>query len=494
MRLTWHEYKYYPYERMLAIREAASLFGDSVIREAPDGIDLLGKTDFSLSTRLTYFAGAADEHHAVQTIQSRLEGAVRRRKARQSTRYSVHGLHEYKGKFNPQVVRAILNILGVAPGQRVLDPFCGSGTTLVECSHFGAIGHGVDINPFAVFLANAKLLALSTPAEKLRSTLNNLCTALKRPNCARTPAEDDTRSRYLKSWFDPKILQSIEIVRNLIEGRAESQVPIFLAITSNLLRDYSLQDPKDLRIRRRRSPLPTVPIADAFISATRQFIDNLEAAQSVLDHQPTASRANLLDTTALTFDSTAAPFDAVITSPPYAMALPYIDTQRLSLVWLKLIHPDQISVLESELVGSRESRGKARKSMDSELRHNQGNLPNAQAEFCNQLKCAVGPNDGFRRQAVPRLLYRYFVSMQQSFRAIGRAVRSGAPFALIVGHNHTTLDGTRYDIETPAHLANIASNEGWNVRELMPLQTYQRYGYHMNNAIGAETLIILEKA
>ena len=83
--------------------------------------------------------------------------------------------------------------------------------------------------------------------------------------------------------------------------------------------------------------------------------------------------------------------------------------------------------------------------------------------------------------------------MQQSFRTIGRVIRPGAPFALIVGHNHTTLSGTRYDIETPAHLANIASNEGWNIRELLPLQTYQRYGYHMNNAIGAETLIILEK-
>ena len=72
-------------------------------------------------------------------------------------------------------------------------------------------------------------------------------------------------------------------------------------------------------------------------------------------------------------------------------------------------------------------------------------------------------------------------------------MRPKAPFTLIVGHNHSVLGGVRYDIETPTHLANIASSAGWVVEELLPLQTYQRYGYRMNNAIGAETLISLRK-
>ena len=92
---------------------------------------------------------------------------------------------------------------------------------------------------------------------------------------------------------------------------------------------------------------------------------------------------------------------------------------------------------------------------------------------------------------MPVLLYRYFASMRNSFRAVRRVMRSGAPFTLIVGHNHTVLGGARYDIDTPSHLAALASQVGWRVDELMPLQTYRRYGYHVSNAVRAETLVVL---
>ena len=57
------------------------------------------------------------------------------------------------------------------------------------------------------------------------------------------------------------------------------------------------------------------------------------------------------------------------------MALPYIDTQRLSLVWLNLIKPERIRDLESELIGSREMRGRNRLHMISDIRSNEDNLP-----------------------------------------------------------------------------------------------------------------------
>ena len=70
-------------------------------------------------------------------------------------------------------------------------------------------------------------------------------------------------------------------------------------------------------------------------------------------------------------------------------------------------------------------------------------------------------------------------------------IKKGAPFALIVGSNHTVLGGVRFSIDTPRHLTQIARSCGWEHEETIPLQTYQRYGYHMNNAILSEGLIIL---
>ena len=153
MLLTWHDYDYYSYERELAAREVAALLDNPTLHKVPSGFELLDKNDSQAAARLTYFADIIDNQGLVETLQSRLEKITRLGKKRQATRYSVHGMHEYKGKFNPQVAKVMLNIFGIQPDHHVLDPFCGSGTTLVECAHIGTLSYGIDINPFAVFFS-----------------------------------------------------------------------------------------------------------------------------------------------------------------------------------------------------------------------------------------------------------------------------------------------------------------------------------------------------
>jgi hypothetical protein len=62
-------------------------------------------------------------------------------------------------------------------------------------------------------------------------------------------------------------------------------------------------------------------------------------------------------------------------------------------------------------------------------------------------------------------------------------MKPGAPFALIVGHNHTVLSSIRRDIDTPSHLKGLAVSVGWKIEEAVELQTYQRYGLHSANAV-----------
>ena len=71
-----------------------------------------------------------------------------------STRYAAHGIHEYKGKFNPQVVHSLLNQYFDFnyKDKFVYDPFAGSGTTLLEASLMGIHAVGTDVNPLAVLI------------------------------------------------------------------------------------------------------------------------------------------------------------------------------------------------------------------------------------------------------------------------------------------------------------------------------------------------------
>lgn len=492
MELVRHGYKYYPYELELADREARVLFPDARISETDSGIKVLGKFDETVADRLVYYAATKTSGKTMATLQGKLERVNGVESRRQATRYSAHGLHEYKGKFNPQIARAILNILDIPVGARVMDPFCGSGTSLLECAHLGMDATGTDINPLAVFLANAKIEAVRLPKGKLEKELSGVLDEFKHARVSK-PVDEKAQARidYLSAWFEPDILRVIERLRAAIEHANAGCVPAFLAVASNLLRDYSQQDPVDLRIRRRKSPLPDMPFVDAFSASALAFVAKLEDTKKVLPKLRGSGRAWLHDSRELGSASFigAKKFDCALTSPPYATALPYIDTQRLSLVWLGLAEPSNILRLESRLVGSREVREK--KQALADLKSNAAGLPVVQASYCMSLQDALSDSDGFRRRAVPLLLYRYFAGMAAVFRTLRPSMKDGAPFALIVGTNHTVLGGNRFDIDTPQHLAELAEANGWSHQESVPLQTYQRYGYHTGNAVTGEAMVIV---
>lgn len=487
MKLEWGAYKHFPYEKELALREISALIGND-IHFGDDGHVFADIKDVQNAQLLTYFASFSVEGKSHDTVQKQLEQSASSSNRKQSTRYSVHGLHEYRGKFNPQVCRALMNILAVPRGGVLLDPFCGSGTTLIEAAHSSIRSVGTDLNPLAVFIANAKLKAIQTPADQLADALQRI---VRRESTISMPSEDNARHQYLCSWFEPEILTQIERIRAAIEIENEDVSSFFFVIASNLLREFSLQEPADLRIRRRPTANAKTTFLSSFEAAGGEAIRKLQAAQKVVGTSLALGRAYLKDNRDLTGLELPELADAAITSPPYATALPYIDTQRLSLVWLSLLHPKDIGRVEADLTGSREISSQAKREAFQALEKNDADLPEAEWELCIRLQRALTENDGFRRKAAPTLLYRYFNQMRLTFRAVSSYMKVDAPFALIVGHNHTVLGGTRFDIDTPQHLVSLANSVGWRTAEVTPLQAYQRFGLHSSNAVQAETLVVL---
>ncbi len=497
LELEWHKYKYFDYEKKLAYSEIESLLGPQKIETTKRGVKIFGKFNTELAKRLVYFAKINNKKIISETIQSELESSqmLSQSKKRQFTRYSVHGLHEYKGKFNPQIVKSILNILDAKEGDRLLDPFCGSGTSLCESSLMGIHAEGTDINPMAVYLSNAKIAALNTSAVDLETSFLSV-----KKKWSKIKIELDLnneRIEYLLKWFPKEILFKAEQIKICLNKLPKPQSIIFLTIVSDILRDYSLQEPRDLRIRRRKSPMPDIPFEKAIEDKIHKFLQVLKNAQKITGVLNTTGFAVLEDNRdhdeSIVLSKDLKKYDIAITSPPYAMALPYIDTQRLSLVWLELSKASEIRPLEASLTGSRELNTKAKKdeALDN-LKKNTNLLPEETLQYCLTLEKSIGVDDGFRRRAVPILLYKYFSDMMMSFKSIKKKLKKGGHYALIVGHNKTTLGGTTFQIETPHHLGIIAEENGWKIKEMIPLQTYKRYELHSANAINSETLIILE--
>ena len=78
-----------------------------------------------------------------------------------STGYATHGLFPYRGKFHPQLIKALINIIGIKKGETILDPMCGSGTTNIESALMGINSYAVDLSPFCRFMTKVKYNSLS---------------------------------------------------------------------------------------------------------------------------------------------------------------------------------------------------------------------------------------------------------------------------------------------------------------------------------------------
>jgi len=105
-----------------------------------------------LRRRVAYFQKINDAYTDYYYI-------TRKNRMRSVNQYLTHWIYPYKGKFHPQMIRALLNIIGLQRGETVLDPFIGSGTTAVEAQLLGVNCVGYDISPLCVIQSRVKTIA-----------------------------------------------------------------------------------------------------------------------------------------------------------------------------------------------------------------------------------------------------------------------------------------------------------------------------------------------
>src|SRR6187200_1931662 len=131
----------------------------------------------------------------------------------------VHRLHPYLGKFVPQLVEALLGRY-VRPGGRVLDPFAGSGTTLVQSLESGYDAVGVDVAPF-----NCLLMQVKTEAHDLGRLRRDLDDAHAHAAAFAWDGEPlADASAFVRDWYAPRAAAELLGFRAALEGSASADV------------------------------------------------------------------------------------------------------------------------------------------------------------------------------------------------------------------------------------------------------------------------------
>lgn len=111
-----------------------------------------------LIDRLAYFKKVGEE----QTLYSKL---IKYNQTRSINQYLTHWFYPYKGKFHPQMIRALINYSGAKPGDLILDPYIGSGTACLEAQVLGIDSIGIDISPVCTLISKVKTQSVEVLGE-----------------------------------------------------------------------------------------------------------------------------------------------------------------------------------------------------------------------------------------------------------------------------------------------------------------------------------------
>ena len=147
------DYKLFEYEKDFLEKELRRLGG--TIKKGKierNAIIIVDNLSLSEAKKLTHIKGIYQKDVFYPSLQATRESFNGKSARTQSRRYGPHGLHEYKGRFNPQMPRSLM-LANFDSKSVILDPFMGSGTTLVESLDLGYRAICVELNSFAFLFA-----------------------------------------------------------------------------------------------------------------------------------------------------------------------------------------------------------------------------------------------------------------------------------------------------------------------------------------------------
>ncbi len=392
----------------------------------------------------------------------------------------IHSWYRFVLSFPPHLVRQYLDRFEIEPGQTVLDPFCGSGTTLVECRKAGVKSVGVEAHPMAALASRVKTnwhldpRALTRRARRIlrRASQWESLHGLSQPEVAddqaarrrRTTPEaeprlsDEERRLLPEGFLSPRPLKRLLLLREAIREEtrraAEEASEFFLLALAHVIVNGAGNFAFGPEIYRTR-PQRDHNVLRHFARQTASMIADLA---DVRQTHPSPAPCRVIPGDARELHGVEGPFGGVITSPPYPNEKDYTRTTRV----------------ESVLLGLVPTRERLRQTKETLLRSNTRNVfvGDADAEWVRGFKrverlcaeietrrLALGKTSGFER-LYPKVVAHYFGGMRRHFRALRPRLAPGARCAYVVGDQLSFL---MVHIPTAELLAELAEAEGFHV-------------------------------
>lgn len=388
-----------------------------------------------------------------------------------STREGVHCYHDYPARMIPPIASKLIKMYG-AEARLLFDPYCGTGTSLVEGIAAGIEVIGTDINPLARLIATSKTTPMNVDAaEEAMGRFARFASA-KQPLTEITSVEIPGIER-LDFWFKPQVIQDLQQILGFQQELNGEALRLFFSVAfSETVRDCSNTRSNEFKLYRYAEAELERHNPDAFATMQTKLRRNLAGCrqfQRRIDRFGCVPKASVYSfNTVEEIPAPALPpnsVDIVVTSPPYGdsgTTVAYGQYSRLSAEWLGLPEPAKV---DRRLMGGRAGKQVAV-------------FPSPDL---NAALCAVAEQDAKRAAEVSA----FYEDLYASIRHIAPVVKPGGHVCYVVGNRKVKgvvlpTDKAVRDFFVPCGYQHITTHERYIPNKRMPLKNSP------TNIIGAQ--------
>ena len=369
----------------------------------------------------------------------------------------VHEWYRFVLSYPPHLVRNYLTQFKVEPGMRVLDPYCGTGTTLVECKKHQIESIGIEPNPVVHLAATVKTEWAVDPDELVADAEKVAEHAIRRLNDKHevVPLSADQQKLLIKNSISPLPLHKSLVLRDAIRTMGDAPFRRYhrVALAKQLVFSYSnLRFGPEVGVSRRKKE--DAEVVALWLEAVQRMADDLRSVD-----RP-GPEARVLRGDARVAESLLEPksIDAVITSPPYPNEKDYTRTTRLESVLLGFLSDRKdLRAMKNSLMRSN-TRNVYKGDTDGDWIAKNERVTSL-ADGIEARRIELEKTSGFER-LYHKVVRNYFGGMARHLASLRPALKPGAKLAYVVGDQASFF---RVLIRTGEILSEIGIDLGYRL-------------------------------